>query len=543
MSPVEIVSIEEGGEIFFERSDINLLLVHLKSEFNFLVLLDISVEDLLGKKSAEGRQKSRYEIVYHLLNLEEHFRLRIRVPVDGTSPIESIVFQFKCADWYEHEIWDMFGIQFKERVPQRLLNHQSFNGFPLRKDFVDEGNDNLQSPFDYFTEEESVKVIERDMSSIVNIGPVHPITRGAVRAIFELDGEKITRGKFEIGYFHRCLEKTFENNTWQVGLLVSEQLSEQSPFLSSFAYAHAVENLYNIEIPEKAKALRMIFSEFSRITDHLNCIGDLSLAVGNETAYFKCLDLKERVYELFEKFTGSRIKASVNLIGGISKEIPLGWISDCLTQVKYLKDNLLMLDKLLTQSSVFMARTNICKISAEMALEYGLTGPCLRAAGINYDLRKVNGYYFYNDVDFEVPLGINGLCYDRYLVRVEEVRQSLKIIVQILDNIPIGKVFIDHALTEIFQKNDQREFERNEKYLLNDPFPPVKRVYSSIESANGELGFYLISDGGARPWRVKVRAPSFSHLQALGTLTTGLVLDDALVAYSSFNITAGELDR
>ena len=190
-----------------------------------------------------------------------------------------------------------------------------------------------------------------------------------------------------------------------------------------------------------------------------------------------------------------------------------------------------------------MARTNVCKITSHMALEYGLSGPSLRASGINYDLRKASPYYFYNDVDFEIPLGVNGHCYDRYLVRIEEIRQSLKIIVQVLDNLPFGDCVATHPLTELFHAKSPQQFSTAEDFVKNKITPPSKRIYSSIEAANGELGFYLISDGSSKPWRVKVRAPSFTHIQVLAQVLPGLILDDALVGFSSLNITPGELDR
>jgi NADH-quinone oxidoreductase subunit C/D len=542
LSPIVITEIDGGGDIFFENKNINLLLSHLKSEFNFLVLLDLCAEDLLGKKFVDENQTHRYDIVYHLLNLEHHFRLRIRMPTDGIQALPSVKEKFECANWYEQEIWDMYGIPFEDQSTNRILNHQGFKGFPLRKDYNEEKYDDSLVPIDYFDEQESVQLSERGMRSIVNIGPVHPITRGAVRSIYELEGERINRNKIEIGYYHRCLEKNFENTTWTSGLLIAEQLSEQSSFLSTCSYAHAVEKIYDISIPDRAKAMRMVFGELSRIVDHLNCIGELSLSSGNETIMFKCLDLRERIFELFEKVSGSRVKLPLNIIGGLSKDIPIGWISDCINHIKYLEDNLLMIDKLLSKSQLWMARTNVCKITANVALEYGFSGPCLRATGINYDLRKVSPYYFYDDVDFEIPLGINGLCYDRYLVRIEEIRQSLKIIIQVLDNLPFGDIVANHELTAIF-RDDKSDLQIRKDYISNKCIPKPKKLYSAIESANGELGFYMVSDGSNKPWRVKVRTPSFTHAQALESLSPGMILDDAVVGFCSLNISPGELDR
>jgi NADH-quinone oxidoreductase subunit C/D len=543
LSPIEVNEVPEGGEIYFEKNEINLLLSHLKSEFQFLLLLDITAEDLSGKRNVEARQSHRYEVIYHLLNLEDHFRLRIRMPTDGVEAIASAVDNFSNASWYEQEIWDMYGILFEKQDNLRILNHQSFKGFPLRKDFVEEPEDELQEPYDYFNEQEPVQNSDRGLRSIVNLGPVHPITRGAIRSIYELDGEVIVRNKIEIGYYHRCIEKIFEKKTWSAGLLIAEQLSDQSPFLSSLAYAHAVETLYDIEIPDRAKALRMAFSELSRIVDHLNCIGELSLSSGNETIMFKCLDLRERIFELFEKASGSRTKASLNVLGGLSKDIPIGWIADCLTHVNYIEENILIIDKLLTRSQVWMTRTNVCQVTSQMALEYGFSGPNLRATGINYDLRKVTPFYFYDDIDFEVPMGINGLCYDRYLVRIEEIRQSLKIIIQVLDNLPFGDTVALHPLSEIYHTKTNINESIADNFIKNKSIPPVKRMYTAIESANGELGFYIISDGTKKPWRIKVRSPSFPHLQGLGKISPGLILDDAITSLSSLNITPGELDR
>ena len=305
-----------------------------------------------------------------------------------------------------------------------------------------------------------------------------------------------------------------------------------------------MENLFGINIPDKAKALRMVFCELSRILDHLNCIGDLSLSAGNEIIKFKCLDMKERIYELFEKVAGSRLKVSINVIGGLSRDLPQGWIIECLNNLKYIEKNIIVIDKLLTRSPTWMSRTNVCcSLSAKDALDYGLSGPNLRATGINYDLRKASPYYFYRDVDFDVPLGINGNSYDRYLVRLEEIRQSLRIITQILDNLPVSDIIADHSFTQVLTQEENKGSENSSKFFKETPATTEKSHYSFIESANGELGFFLVSDGGICPWRVKIRAPSFAHAQAFESSATELLIDDALVAFSSFNITPGELDR
>ena len=543
LSPIDVKQIEEGGEIYFEKKEVNLLIGHLKREFNFQILLDITAEDLLGKKNVELEHKHRFEVVYTLLSLAEHFRLRIRVPLDEDVSLKTIKSNFPNAEWFENEVWDMFGIQIDDQNQTRILNHKNFKGFPLRKDFVPEKTEELFDPIGHFDEEESVSVIERGMRSVVNIGPIHPITKGSVRAVFELDGEEINRNFFEIGYNHRCIEKTFETHTWSQGLLIAEELSENAPFNASFAYAYGVEKLYNLEIPDRAKALRMVFSELSRITDHFNCLADLSLSSGNETIMFKCFDLRERIYELFEKASGNRIRVPINVLGGVLQDLPLGWISDCFTQMKYIEDNLLMIDKLMTRSKIWMSRSNVCKIDVQTSLEYGFTGPCLRASGINYDLRKVSPYYFYNDVEFEIPLGVNGFSYDRYLVRLEEIRQSLKIIFQILDNLPMGNIIAEHPLTQVFSSKKEARAEGHKVFLKNSSKLEPKKVYSAIESSNGELGFYMISDGSEKPWRIKVRSPSMSHLQGLSSISNGMFLEDVLVGYSSLNISTGELDR
>jgi NADH-quinone oxidoreductase subunit C/D len=291
----------------------------------------------------------------------------------------------------------------------------------------------------------------------------------------------------------------------------------------------------------------MVLAELSRVIDHLVCIGAGAVDLGALTTIFFCLEQRERVYELFEKLCGARLTVSLTRIGGMAQELPVGWVTDCLEVVKIISKNIEEVDRLLTKNPIYVGRTKVTPISAADAIAWGYTGPCLRAAGVNYDIRKANPYYFYKDVDFEIPVGHAGDPYDRYLVRMEEMRQSLKIVNQVLANLPSGPV---QSLDKRVCIPPKREVYTNIEGLMNHFMlimkgvrPPVGEIYSATEAANGELGFYVISDGGPNPFRVKVRPPCFAIFQSFNEVCNDWMIADAVAQLGSMNIIAGELDR
>lgn len=513
---------QEGAETRCQAFEVLGFARRLKEEHNFIFLLDICSVDHYGKTDSGGR----FEVIYHFLNLEEFYKLRLRVTVPEDCKFVSLNTLWSSASMLEREIHDMHGIHFGAVNERRLLNPDEMLGHPLRKDFKPTPLPRISINPVEFPVDASLDDDQRCVRSWINLGPHHPVLNNNVRVMLELEGEFIRRSQFEIGFYHRGWEKQAESFNYHQIIALSERLNHHGAFQASLAWCRGVEESTGIQIPERAMAIRMVFTELSRIQDHLECLGNCAVAGGNEAVYFLCQQGREILYEIFEKMSGYRLCPAINRMGGVKFDLPIGWITDCFGALKQIESQLQNIDLPFTKSAIWLDRNKVCDIQPHEALEYGITGPVLRGSGVNYDLRKVKPFYFYDEVEFEIPLGVNGQSYDRYLVRMEEIRQSISIIIQVLDNLPTGA---------IMHEDYKRPFTK-----LNIP---IGGFYTSLESSNGELGFYIESDGSERPWRVKVRSPSFHNLQIFPIMIKDRLLDDALVAFSSLNICPGELDR
>jgi NADH-quinone oxidoreductase subunit C/D len=522
----------------------------LKDDFGFNMLLDVCGVDNLKRPKMEWTHGIRFESVYHLLNMDKHERIRVRIPVDvlAGEKIPSVMSFWKGADWFEREAWDMFGIEYMGRKKERLLTHHEFVGHPLRKDYRADHNQPLSESQDiYFEPDPSISPEDAAKREWINIGPSHPATHGTLRIMAEIEGEVIKRSRLEIGYLHRCFEKMCETHQYNQVIPYTDRLNYCSAPMNNIGWCKAVEDMMGIEIPDRAKALRMVLAELSRVIDHLVCIGAAAVDLGALTSFWFCFEQRERVYELFEKLCGARLTVSLTRIGGMAQELPVGWVTDCLETVRIIEKNIEEVDRLLTKNKIWVDRTRVCPITKDDAIQWGYTGPCLRAAGVNYDIRKATPYYFYKDVEFEVPIGHTGDNFDRYLVRMEEMRQSLKIVRQVLDNLPSGPY---QSLDKLVCLPPKKEVYTNIEGLMNHFMlvmkgvrPPVGEIYSATEAANGELGFYIISDGGQNPYRVKCRPPCFAIYQSFSEVIQNKMISDAIAELGAMNIIAGELDR
>jgi len=532
-------SIQINNDVFFNT------MAELKETYNFSLLLDICGVD--NSKRDQTNQK-RFECVYHLLSMETNSRLRVKVQLSENEKIKSVVSLWKTADWFERETSEMYGIKFGEGLLERLLTHQGFKGHPLRKDYpIDRPSPmnkeaTLKLPVDH-----SIGLAQKESRSLEYLWPTHPAINGSLRILCEVDGDVIKRSQSEIGFLHRCFEKICEQRDYNQIIPFTDRLNYCSAAMNNIGWCKAVEDLLEVNIPDRAKALRMVYAELSRIVDHLFCIGAWAVDVGALSNYWFCLELREKIYELFERVCGARVTVSLTRIGGLSNDLPPGWISQCMQVIKSVAKDIEKIDRLLSKSKIWIDRTSVGKISKSDAIQWGYTGPCLRATGVNFDIRKSSPYYFYDQMDFEVPLGINGDCFDRYLVRIEEIRQSIKIISQVLNNLPTGDYKVDDKRVSLPEKNDVY---RNIDALMNHFMlimkgikPKKNEIYSATEAANGELGFYIISDGSSKPYRVKLRPPCFPIYQSFSELTQETYIEDALTILCSMNIVAGELDR
>ncbi|MFQ6091505.1 MAG: NADH dehydrogenase (quinone) subunit D [bacterium] len=382
----------------------------------------------------------------------------------------------------------------------------------------------------------------------LNFGPSHPTMHGALRVMIGLDGETIVEAIPEIGYIHRGFEKMAEVRTYHQVIPFTDRLNYASAAMNNVGYAMAVEKLMGVEIPKRAQYIRVLVCELSRIGDHCLCIGPQLVDLGALTVYWYLFQIREKVYDLLEALCGARLTTSYTRIGGVAEEIPEGWIDRAREMIKTSKPLLRDVEGLLNRNRIFIDRTRmIGAISQEDAISYGFTGPCLRAAGVAYDVRKAHPYYDYDEFEFEIPLGENGDTYDRYMVRMREMVQSMRIIEQVIENLPEGPIQVDDPKITLPPKesvyNEIEGLIHHFKILVDGIRPPKGEVYSYTEAANGELGFYIVSDGTEHPYRIKVRPPCYAIYQAFSELIKGHLVADAVAILSSLNIVAGELDR
>jgi NADH-quinone oxidoreductase subunit D len=435
-------------------------------------------------------------------------------------------------------------------------------------------------------------------SMLLNIGPSHPAMHGVIRLITELQGETVVKVDAEIGYLHRAFEKSCENSSWTQSIPYTDRLNYVSPLINNFGYCGAVEKLLGIEVTERCKYIRVIMSEVSRITDHLTCIAASAMELGAMTAFLYLMKAREYLYEIVEEVTGARLTISYGRIGGVKGDLPAGVEDRLENALKKSEKEISEVDKLLTRNRIFVDRTrDVGILTKEDAIGYSITGPMGRASGINYDVRKSFPYFAYDRIAFDVPLGARGDNYDRYLVRMEEMRQSIRIIRQALKDMPKGPVNIDAqgrvmnsfdlvdsaklghtagfvdvvSRVEPTLEGTERPFQEqvmtankrvalpnkadtygnieglmNHFKIIMDSHgirPPEGDTYFPVEAANGELGFYVVSNGKDHPYRVRVRPPCFFNMAGLHKMLEGYMIADIVATFGSINMIAGELDR
>ncbi|MBI5308844.1 MAG: NADH dehydrogenase (quinone) subunit D [Planctomycetes bacterium] len=382
----------------------------------------------------------------------------------------------------------------------------------------------------------------------INMGPQHPSTHGVLRLMLELDGEVIVKAIPHIGFLHRGVEKLAEYKTYHQVIPLTDRLDYVAPFSNNLAYALAVEKLLDIEAPERAQHIRVLFCELTRISSHLLWLATHALDIGAMTVFFYCFRERETIYDLFEMVSGSRMNLSYVRVGGVSKELPAGFLEDTRKFVTAFPARLQEYETLLTDNPIWKKRTvGVGIISAEDAIDYGLSGPSLRGSGVNWDIRKSEPYSSYDKYHFTVPLGKNGDVYDRYWVRIEEMRQSNSIVHQALNIIPKGDFLARIPNVTLPSKEDvetkMESMISHFKFITDGIQPPKGEVYACIEAPKGELGFYVVSDGSNRPYRVKIRPPSFVNLEALPKMIEGSLLPDVVATIGSLDIVLGEIDR
>ena len=385
-------------------------------------------------------------------------------------------------------------------------------------------------------------------SVIVNIGPSHPATHGTIQIVAELSGERVVRTDVHCGYLHRGFEKECESHTWHNLIPYVDRLNYCSALINDFAYCEAVEKLMGIEITPRCRYLRTLLAEYSRIADHLTCVAAALMELGAMTAFLYLVTIRDYVYEHLADLTGARVTYSYGRIGGLAGEVPEGWLErleEILDEMDTFVDRV---HGLVDRNRIFIDRMrNVGVLSVDEAINWGFTGPVLRSTGAPRDLRKDTPYLAYEELDFEVPVGIKGDNYDRYYVRMREMDESRHMIRQLIDRLEPGPINVDDRRCTLPEKDrvytEIESLINHFKLIMEGPQVPPGEVYSAHEAANGELGFYIVSVGGGVPWKVHVRSPSFVHMGGVHRMLDGYQLADIIPSFGSVNMIGGECDR
>jgi NADH-quinone oxidoreductase subunit C/D len=539
----------------------------LRDELDYTYLALVSGADY---PEPTAQFPARFEAIYHLFRSEGGV-LTLHVHADRDAPsVPSVVSIWPAASVHERETWDLMGIHFDGHPDlRRILLWEGYEGHPLRKDWHEvyyeedkkpfsnrhpEGRPvqaeeraplgrNLRYPPDWSPEgwepQAEMKVYApldvhtggngRSMPTdqvVVNMGPQHPSTHGVLRMVARLDGETIQQLEPVLGYLHRCHEKIGERNTWLANMPFTDRLDYVCSMSNNFGYAVAVEKLLGVEVPERAEYIRVIMAELTRILNHFVSIGFFTNDIGVYLTFMLyALEERELIIDLFEMASGSRMMCNYFRFGGVARDLPEGWLSVAKELVyERIPRRLDEFVKLCLENEIFRARTiGVSALPAEKAVAYGCTGPLLRASGVPYDVRRAEPYSIYDQLDWDVAVAYNGDIYDRFVVRFEEIRQSLRILRQALERLPEGPIQAGRV-----QATGK---------------VPAGEAYGRVESPKGELGFYVVSDGTANPYRYRIRTPSFANLGVLGELCRGHLVADVVAILASIDITLGEVDR
>jgi NADH-quinone oxidoreductase subunit C/D len=565
-SILQMQSTADGTTTLWVKSD------QLKDVLKFLktgipqpysMLYDLTAIDERRKSGKQDTPQSDFTIVYHLISLDRNADVRIKVPLTGEFPETiSITDIWESANWYEREVFDMFGITFSGHSNlRRILLPATWKGYPLRKEYPARATEG--GPF--VLEDQMREIADHDLKfdpkewglqsknedtdfMFLNIGPQHPGTHGLLRLILQLDGEDIVEVIPDIGFHHRGAEKMGERQTWHTYIPYTDRIDYLSGVINNLAYLLSVEKLAGIEVPDRVKVIRIMMCELFHIANHLVWFGTYAQDLGQMSPVFFAFNDRERIFDIVSAVTGGRMHPSWFRIGGVAHDLPDGWEKLVKDFVEYFPKQIREYEKVTIRNRIFKERTiGIGAFTAREAVEWGVTGPGLRAAGLDYDFRKKRPYSGYENFEFEIPLGKNGDCYDRSLVRMEEMRQSIRIIEQCMNNMPAGSYKSDHPLTTPpLKEKTMQDIETLITHFLGvtwGPVIPAGEAMIPIEAPKGSNGYYMVSDGNISPYRSRIRTPTFAHMQMLPLISRGYTIPDLLAILGAMDLVLADLDR
>jgi NADH-quinone oxidoreductase subunit C/D len=551
--------------VWVAREKVRDILRHLKNAVvrPYRMLYDLTAIDERVRVNRQGQPGSDITIIYHLLSFDRNEDIRVKVPLAGESlSLPSITDIWPSANWYEREVWDLFGVKFDGHPHlTRILMPPTWSGHPLRKDHPARATEMgpFRMPEDRMdTEQQVLRFRPEDWGMeqqtgdtdlmFLNLGPQHPGTHGLLRIILWLDGEEIRDAVLDIGYHHRGAEKMAERQTWHTFIPYTDRVDYFGGVMNNLAYVLAVEKLAGIEVPERVKVIRVMMAELFRIQSHLVWYGTFAQDVGSFSPVFYMFTDRERVFDIVEAVCGGRMHPAWFRIGGLAQDLPRGWDRLVTDFLKYLPPRLAEYDRIVMQNSIFKGRTKgVGAYTLEDAIEWGVTGPGLRACGMEWDFRKKRPYSGYENFEFDIPTAVRGDCYDRGVVRIEEIRQSLRIVEQCVKSMPEGPYKSDHPLaTPPAKERTMKDIETLITHFLGmswGPVIPAGEAFVGIEATKGNNGYYLVSDGGIHSYRTRIRTPSFPHLQMVPKIAKGLMIADLLAILGSIDFILADVDR
>jgi NADH-quinone oxidoreductase subunit C/D len=562
---MEQPTLDEIPSLWVAERRVREILRHLKEEVErpYRMLYDLAVIDERSRVHRQNQPESDFTVVYHLLSVDRNEDIRIKVALTGEYPsTQTITDIWPSANWYEREAWDMFGVTFDGHPHlTRILMPATWEGHPLRKEhparatemgryrLSEDKAEKEDEALKFRPEEWGLKRRGKDTDFMfLNLGPQHPGTHGLIRWVLQLDGEEILDVVPEIGFMHRGVEKMSERQTWHTFIPYTDRVDYLAGMTNNLPYLLAVEKLAGIEVPDRAKVIRIMMVELFRIISHLVFYGTFPQDVGAMSPVFYMFSDREHAFGIIEAICGGRMHPMWFRIGGVAQDLPKGWDGLIEEFLEYFPKRLDEYDKLVMQNRIFRARTQgIGSYTVEQALEWGVTGPGLRAAGLEWDLRKKRPYSGYEQFEFDIPTGRHGDCYDRAAVHVEEMRQSLRIIEQCVKNMPSGPYKALHPLaTPPLKKHTMHDIETLIHHFLGvswGPVIPAGEAAASTEAAKGNNGYYAISDGGIHPYRLRIRTPSFANVQMIPLISRGLMVPDLIAILGSADYVLHDVDR